>query len=66
LGNTDVVAFRYGIPPAPRGLPQVEVRSTITERQVLPSAYDSARKTDLQIQRAPTDVDQSPRCLHSW
>jgi len=47
LGRFQVV----GIPSAPRGTPQVEVTFTITERQILISARDLTRKTDLEIQR---------------
>jgi molecular chaperone DnaK len=52
LGRFQIV----GIPSAPRGTPQVEVTFTITERQVLLSARDSARKIDLKIQRATGDT----------
>jgi molecular chaperone DnaK len=52
LGRFQVV----GIPSAPRGTPQVEVTFTITERQILLSARDLARKTDLQIQRVTGDT----------
>ena len=54
LGRFQVV----GIPSAPRGTPQVEVTFTITERQILLSARDLARKTDLQIQRVTGDTKQ--------
>ena len=47
LGRFQIV----GIPSAPRGTPQVEVKFAITERQILMSARDLTHKTDLQIQR---------------
>ena len=46
LGRFQIV----GIPAAPRGTPQVEVTFTITDRQILISARDLTRKTDLEIQ----------------
>jgi molecular chaperone DnaK (HSP70) len=52
LGRFQIV----GIPTAPRGTPQVEVTFTITERQILISARDLTRKTDLEIQRASGDT----------
>jgi molecular chaperone DnaK (HSP70) len=52
LGRFQVV----GIPSAPRGTPQVEVTFTITERQILLSARDLKRKTDLQIERVTGDI----------
>ena len=48
LGRFEIL----GIPSAPRGTPQVEVTFTITDRQILISARDLTRKTDLEIQRA--------------
>jgi len=45
-----------GIPAAPRGTPQVEVTFTITDRQILISARDLTRKTDLEIQRVSGDT----------
>jgi molecular chaperone DnaK len=47
LGRFQIV----GIPPAPRGTPQIEVTFSITERQILISARDLTRKTNLEIQR---------------
>ena len=47
LGRFQVV----GIPSAPRGTPQVQVTFTITAQQILISAHDLTRKTDLEIQR---------------
>ena len=47
LGEFQVV----GIPPGPRGRPQVEVTFTITERQILMSASDPMHKVDFEIQR---------------
>jgi molecular chaperone DnaK (HSP70) len=52
LGRFQVV----GIASAPRGTPQVEVTFAITERQILLSARDLARKADLQIQRVTGDT----------
>jgi molecular chaperone DnaK len=52
LGRFQIV----GIPAAPRGTPQVEVTFTITERQILISARDLTRKTDLEIQRVSGDT----------
>ncbi len=52
LGRFQIV----GIPSAPRGTPQVEVTFTITERQILLSARDLMRKTDLQVQRLSGDT----------
>jgi hypothetical protein len=52
LGRFQVV----GLPSAPRGTPQVEVTFTITERQILISARDLTRKTDLEIQRMSGDT----------
>jgi molecular chaperone DnaK len=52
LGRFQIV----GIPAAPRGTPQVEVTFTVTERQILISARDLTRKTDLKIQRVSGDT----------
>jgi molecular chaperone DnaK len=45
LGRFQIV----GISSAPRGTPHVEVMFAITEQQILISARDLARKTDLEI-----------------
>jgi molecular chaperone DnaK len=52
LGRFQII----GIPSAPRGMTQVEVTFSITERQILLSARDLTHKTDLQIQILPADV----------
>jgi len=52
LGRFQIV----GIRSAPRGVPQVEITFTITERQILLSAHDLTRKTDLQIRRVSGDT----------
>ena len=50
--NHSLGRFRIvGIPPAPRGIPQIEITFTITERQILLSARDLKSKSDLQIER---------------
>jgi molecular chaperone DnaK len=52
LGRFQIV----GIPPAPRGTPQVQVTFTITEQQILISARDLTRKADLEIHRVSGDT----------
>ena len=47
LGRFQIV----GIPPGPRGTPQVEVTFTITERQIRISARDLTNTADLEIRR---------------
>lgn len=54
--NHPLGRFRVGnIPTAPRGVPMIEVTFGITERQVLLSARDLTRNSDLQIQRDEGD-----------
>ena len=45
-----------GIPPAPRGIPQVQVTFRITDRQILMSARDLTHKTDLEVERVGGDT----------
>ncbi|MDB6065442.1 MAG: heat shock 70 kDa protein cognate 5 [Pedosphaera sp.] len=54
LGRFQII----GIPSAPRGTPQIEVTFTITERQILISARDLARKADLEIHRLSGETKQ--------
>lgn len=52
LGRFQVV----GIPSAPRGTPQIQITFTITDGQILISARDFARRTDLEVQRIAGDT----------
>jgi molecular chaperone DnaK len=52
LGRFQVV----GIPAAPRGTPKVEITFAITQTQILLSARDLTKKTDLQILRLSGDT----------
>jgi molecular chaperone DnaK len=54
LGQFQIV----GIPPAPRGTPQIEVTFSITEKQILMSARNVARNSDLEIRKASGETTQ--------
>jgi molecular chaperone DnaK (HSP70) len=53
LGRFQVV----GIPPAPRGMPKVEVTFAITQHQILISARDLTRDTEMEIRGVAKDTE---------
>ena len=46
-----------GIPVAPRATPKIQVTFAITQRQILLSARDLTRRTDLEIRRVSGDTE---------
>ena len=50
LGRFEIV----GIPPAPRGVPQIEVKFSVTQTQILLSAREVNRGVNMTIRRVET------------